>query len=115
MESLQTLALKAVPNPGKAAELFLPEWHPSFKALQERDYAEMRARFQKEHKEKFRSVLISIRHLPSCPITWSYIYDPRAHCMCPHCHRMFHEEHSIHLRLWLRKNADRLVSNLLSF
>ena len=60
MESLQTLAIRAVPAPGIAAELFLLPCHTMYQKLKDRDYEKMRARFQQEHKKKFRSVLYDI-------------------------------------------------------
>ena len=51
MESLHSLALRAVPAPDQAAELFFPPHHPLYADLKDRAYREMRALFQKEHKE----------------------------------------------------------------
>ena len=53
METLQELALKAVPFPGKQAEMFLPPHHPIAKKLQALDYQQMGNKFRQEHGVKF--------------------------------------------------------------
>ena len=105
--SLKEIALRAVPNPGKAAELYLPKCHPMYVALQERDYREIREVFRKEHQEKFRSVLRTLKNLPSCPYTsWSFHFQELRISMCPYCDRMFREQRSIDLRIVLNKPPE---------
>lgn len=41
--------------------MYLVQWHPLARKLEERDYREMRAKYQKEHARKFRLVLQDIR------------------------------------------------------
>jgi len=107
VKSLKNLALLAVPCPDQAAELYLPSCHPMYVALQERAYKEMRTRYQQEHKEKFRSVLRSLKNLPSCPYTsWSFHFEEFRISMCPYCDRMFREERSIDLRIVLNKPPE---------
>ena len=64
METLQELALKAVPFPGKQAEMFLPPHHPIAKKVLALDYQQMRNKFRQEHRVKFRYVFPYIRKLP---------------------------------------------------
>ena len=71
METLQELALKAVPFPGKQAEMFLPPHHPITKKLHALDYQPMRYKFRQEHRVKFRHVLPYIRKLP---LIWQIAY-----------------------------------------
>ena len=61
MKTLQELALAAVPNPGLQAKLNLVPWHPLAQKLEERDYREMRAKYQKIHQIKFRYVLCELK------------------------------------------------------
>lgn len=66
MKTLYELALVAVPNPGYMAQTFLVPHHPAAKDLEERQYNEDRAKWQKEHKLKFRYVvfdLFVIKHM----------------------------------------------------
>ena len=60
MKTLYQLALAAVPNPGSMAEKFLVPHHPAAKDLEERQYNEDRAKWQKEHKLKFRYVVFDL-------------------------------------------------------
>ena len=60
MKTLYQLALAAVPNPSLMAETFLVPHHPAAKDLQERQFHEDRARWQKEHKRKFRYVVFDL-------------------------------------------------------
>ena len=57
---LYDLSLAAVPNPGKMAELYLTPHHSAAIDLQARQFAEDRARWQKEHQKKFRLVVYDI-------------------------------------------------------
>ena len=57
---LYDLSLAAVPNPGKMAELYLTPHHSAAIDLQARQFAEDRARWQKEHQKKFRFVVYDI-------------------------------------------------------
>lgn len=41
--------------------MYLVPWHPLARKLEERDYREMLAKYQKEHARKFRLVLQDIR------------------------------------------------------
>lgn len=41
--------------------MYVVPWHPLARKLEERDYREMLAKYQKEHARKFRLVLQDIR------------------------------------------------------
>ena len=60
MKTLYQLALAAVPNPGYMAKTFLVSHHPAAEDLEERQYNEDSARWQKEHRLKFRYVVFDL-------------------------------------------------------
>ena len=57
METLENLALKAVPHPAAMARKYLPPHHPLAVALEAIDYEEQRNKFCQEHRHQFRYVL----------------------------------------------------------
>ena len=60
MKTLYELALAAVPNPGHMAKTFLVPHHPAARDLEDRQFKEDRARWQKEHQLKFRCVVYDL-------------------------------------------------------
>ena len=58
METLENLALKAVPHPAAMARKYLPPHHPLAVALEAIDYEEQRNKFRQEHRHQFRYVFI---------------------------------------------------------
>lgn len=60
MKSLYELALAAVPNTGFMADKFLVPHHPASKDLHARQFREDRARWQEEHRAKFRLVITDL-------------------------------------------------------
>ena len=60
MKTLYELALAAVPNPGHMAKTFLVPHHPAAIDLEDRQFKEDRARWQKEHQLKFRCVVYDL-------------------------------------------------------
>ena len=50
MQSLEELAVLAVPNPGEIARQFFSPWQTVRMALEEREYSEMREEYRKEHE-----------------------------------------------------------------
>ena len=60
MKTLYELALAAVPNPGHMAKTFLVPHHPAARDLEDRQFKEDRARWQKEHQVKFRCVVCDL-------------------------------------------------------
>ena len=65
MKTLYELALAAVPNPGFMAEKYLLPNHPAAHDLEARQFQEDRARWQKEHKLKFRCVVCDLHIIES--------------------------------------------------
>ena len=65
MKTLYELALAAVPNPGFMAEKYLLPHHPAARDLEARQFQEDRARWQKEHKLKFRCVVCDLHIIES--------------------------------------------------
>ena len=74
VKSLYVLSLAAVPTPGLMAETYLPPHHAVAIDLQNRQFNEDRARWQQEHKQKFRLVVYDIEIMKNmfssyCPST----------------------------------------------
>ena len=74
MKTLYELSLAAVPNPGLMADTFLTPHHSAAIDLQNRQFQEDRARWQIEHKQKFRLVVYDIQMIKNmfssyCPST----------------------------------------------
>lgn len=66
MKTLQQLALAAVSEPSFQAQMHLPDWHPIAVQLQDKDNAEKRKMYQKEHSIPFHTIRNQIeRSLPS--------------------------------------------------
>ena len=61
MKTLYELALHAVPNPGMMAKMYLVPHHPAAIDLEARQFREDRARWQQEHRAKFRLVYIDLQ------------------------------------------------------
>ena len=71
MQSLEELAVLAVPNPGEIARQFFSPWQTVRMALEEREYSEMREEYRKEHAKKFRYVMKELKYVDDYNWTWS--------------------------------------------
>ena len=71
MQSLEELAMLAVPNPGEIARQFFSPWQTVRMALEEREYSEMREEYRKEHAKKFRYVMKELKYVDDYNWTWS--------------------------------------------
>lgn len=74
MKTSQELALAAVPNPGLQAKLNLVPFHLLAQKLEERDYREVQAKYQKIHQIKFRYVLRELKVLYDW--NWTHTFFP---------------------------------------
>ena len=57
METLENLALRAVPHSAEMARTYLPPHHSLAVALEAIDYEEQRNKFRQKHRHQFRYVL----------------------------------------------------------
>ena len=63
METLQDLAVQAVPNPALMARTFLVPWHPLALKLEAHDYEEQRNKFREQRRIHFRYVCKEFRFI----------------------------------------------------
>ena len=98
MQSLEELAVLAVPNPGEIARQFFSPWQTVRMALEEREYSEMREEYRKEHAKKFRYVMKELKYVDDYNWTWS-LFPSHVLLLYRRTFRFFCRETLINLRM----------------